>query len=57
MKQNITLSLDKQLLKKARTFASQRGASVSAMLAAELQRLVAADALYEREGHEPGGSA
>jgi hypothetical protein len=48
MKQNITLSLDKRLLKKARTFAALRGTSVSAMLAAELQKLVADDAMYEQ---------
>lgn len=48
MKQNITLSLDNQLLKKARAFAAQRGTSVSAMLADELRRLVADEAAYEQ---------
>jgi post-segregation antitoxin (ccd killing protein) len=46
-KQNITLSLDKQLLKRARAFAAQRGTSISAMLAEELQDLVASETLYE----------
>jgi len=48
MKQNITLAIDKQLLKKARTFAAQRKTSVSAMLASELQRIVASEAEYEQ---------
>jgi hypothetical protein len=47
MKQNITLSLDNQLLKKARAFAAQRGTSISAMLAAELRRLVVEETAYE----------
>ena len=48
MKQNITLSIDKRLLKRARAFAAQRGSSISAMLAAELEGLVERDAAYER---------
>jgi len=36
MKQNITVAVDKGLLKKARAIAAQRGASVSALLADEL---------------------
>ncbi len=48
MKQNITLSLENRLLKKARAFAAQRGTSISAMLATELQRLVAEEAAYEQ---------
>jgi hypothetical protein len=47
MKQNITLLIDRQLLKKARVLASQRSTSVSAMLADELQRLVASEVTYE----------
>jgi len=48
MKQNITLSLDNRLLKRARAFAAQRGTSVSAMLADELRKIVAHDAAYEQ---------
>jgi hypothetical protein len=33
MKQNITISVEKALLRKARALAAQRGASISAMLA------------------------
>ena len=48
MKQNITLAIDKQLLRKARTVAAQRRTSVSAMLAGELQKIVASEAEYEQ---------
>ena len=48
MNQNITLALDKQLLKRARVFATRRGTSVSAMLAAELRRMVEAEEAYEQ---------
>jgi hypothetical protein len=48
MKQNITLAIDKQLLKRARTFAAQRRTSVSAMLASELQNIVARETEYEQ---------
>ena len=46
MKQNITLPLDKQILKRARAFAAERGTSVSAMLAAELRNLIEREAEY-----------
>ena len=48
MKQNITVALDKQLLRKARAFAAQRGTSVSAMLADELRKLVSEEVMYQR---------
>lgn len=40
MKQNITLSMDSELLKGARVLAARQGTSVSKLLAAELERLV-----------------
>jgi hypothetical protein len=48
MKQNITLAIDKQLLKRARAIAAQRGSSVSAMLADELRTMVERETAYER---------
>jgi hypothetical protein len=48
MKQNITLSLDKRLLKRARAFAAERGLSVSGMLAAELLQIVERETAYEQ---------
>jgi hypothetical protein len=48
MKQNITLAVDRKLLKQARVIAAQRGSSISAMLAAELEKLVAQDVIWEQ---------
>lgn len=48
MKQNITLAMDKSLLKKARALAAQRGASVSAMLAQELLKIVEGENAYQQ---------
>jgi Family of unknown function (DUF6364) len=48
MKQNITLALDKHVLKRVRAFAARRGTSVSAMLADELRRIVAEETQYEQ---------
>jgi hypothetical protein len=46
--QNITLSLPKDTLLKAKLLAVRRGTSVSGLLAGELERLVAEDESYER---------
>jgi hypothetical protein len=48
MKQNITVAIDKKLLKQARAIAAQRGLSVSALLSGELARLVEQEAKYRR---------
>ena len=48
MRQNITLAIDKQLLKRARAFAAQRGTSISAMLADELQKAIARETAYQQ---------
>jgi hypothetical protein len=45
-KHNITVAIEPALLKKARVVASQRGLSVSALLAGELRELVGEDARY-----------
>ena len=47
MKQNITLALDKQVLKKARAYAMRRGTSVIAMLAEKLRSMVEAETVYQ----------
>jgi hypothetical protein len=46
VKQNITLAIDKPLLKRARAIAAQRGTSISALLAQELAGLVGREAAY-----------
>jgi Family of unknown function (DUF6364) len=48
MKQNITLAIDKQLLKRARIYAALRRTSVSAMLADELRNIVARETDYQQ---------
>ncbi|HJZ96710.1 MAG TPA: DUF6364 family protein [Candidatus Solibacter sp.] len=47
-KQNITLSIEKSLLKKARAYAAGKGTSISAMLAGELSRIVAREDAYQQ---------
>ncbi len=48
MKQNITLSIDKRLLKQARAFAAEQGLSISGLLARHLQALVEREVVYEQ---------
>jgi hypothetical protein len=48
VKQNITLAIDKPLLKRARTIAALRGTSISGLLAEELGKLVDREAAYTR---------
>ena len=48
MKQNITLSLDKSILKDAKVLAAEQSMSVSALLAQELVRLVKQDRAYRQ---------
>jgi hypothetical protein len=40
MKANITLKLDKELLREARILAAEQGTSISALLAAKLEEVV-----------------
>lgn len=47
MKQNITLSLDQELIKKARVLAAQRQMSISQMLGQELRTIVEDADRYE----------
>ncbi|HVV35095.1 MAG TPA: hypothetical protein VHC63_00720 [Acidimicrobiales bacterium] len=46
-KQNVTIQLDGETIREAKVLAARRGTSLSALLAAELQRLVADDERYE----------
>ena len=48
MKQNITLSVDKELIVKAKILAAKRQTSVSRMLSREIERLVAESEQYEK---------
>jgi hypothetical protein len=46
-KHKITIAIDRELLKQAQGVAAKRGCSISALLAGELQRLVANEQEYE----------
>ncbi len=46
-KRNLTVQLDDEVIRDAKVLAARRGTSVSTMVAAELERLVAADDRYE----------
>ncbi len=47
MKQNITVSLDKDLIRQARIIAASRSTSVSKLIGGELKRIVRESAEYE----------
>lgn len=48
MKQNITISVEKSLLRKARALAAERGASISSMLAQELHKIADREIAYDQ---------
>jgi hypothetical protein len=47
MKTNITLKLDRELIRKARVWAAEKDTSISALLAEQLEK-----SLRDREGYE-----
>jgi hypothetical protein len=47
MKRNLTVQLDEDVIRRAKVLAARRGTSVSTLVAAELERLVADDDRYE----------
>ena len=47
-KQNVTISLSVETLRKARVLAAQRSTSISRLLAEQIESLVNAEELYER---------
>ena len=47
MKQNITLSIDKDLIRKSKIIAAQRETSVSKLLSKELEKLIQHTEQYE----------
>ncbi len=48
MKQNITLSLDKELIRKAKVMAAHRQTSISGMLSGELRKVIEETEKYQR---------
>ena len=65
MKQNITISIDKELIQKARVLAAKRAISISRLLSEELTDIITRNENYERartkalaelqEGYHLGG--
>ncbi len=51
-KQNITISLSREVLKKARILAAKRETSISGLLAKEIETLVGNEEAYERAERE-----
>lgn len=47
MRQNITLSLDKELMRKTRVLAAQQGTSISGLLRRYLEQLLNEEETYE----------
>jgi hypothetical protein len=47
-KQNLTLSLTRQTLRKAKILAARRGSSISGLLAEQIEILVGEEEAYER---------
>jgi hypothetical protein len=47
-KQNVTVSLSQQTLRKARILAARRGSSISGLLADQIEVLVGEEEAYER---------
>jgi len=48
MKQNVTISLDRQTIRKAKILATRRDTSISGLLARHLEILVGEEEAYER---------
>jgi hypothetical protein len=48
MKQNVTISLEQQTLRKARILAAKHGTSISGLLADQIENLVGDEEAYER---------
>ena len=48
MRQNLTIAVEQDLIRKAKVLAAQRGTSISRLLADELQRLVDSETAYSR---------
>jgi len=51
-KQNITLSVDKEVLRKARVLAARRDTSISGLLSQQIEALVGQEEAYERARSE-----
>ena len=53
-KQNLTVSLPQQTIRKAKILAARRGSSISGLLAEQIEVLVGEDEAYERAERQAG---
>jgi hypothetical protein len=51
VKQNVTISLDRQTVRKAKILAARRDTSISGLIATQIEALVAEDDAYEEAKH------
>ena len=51
-KQNVTISLSREVIKKARILAARRETSISGLLAREVERLAGDEDAYEQAGRQ-----
>ena len=51
-KQNVTVSLDREIIYKAKVIAARRATSISGLLAEQIESLVGKDEAYERAKRE-----
>lgn len=47
MKQNLTIALDRELVRKAKILAARRDTSISGLIAAQIEALIGADEAYD----------
>lgn len=52
MKQNVTISLDRETVRKAKILAARRETSISGLVAAQIEALVGEDEAYEQAKRE-----
>lgn len=51
-RQNVTVSLDRQVIRKAKVIAARRSTSISGLLAQQIEKLVGEEEAYERAERE-----
>jgi len=54
-RQNVTISLSRQVLRKAKILAARRDTSISGLLAQQIESLVGEDEAYERSERQAAG--
>jgi hypothetical protein len=52
VKQNLTIRLDGETVRKAKVLAARRSTSISGLVAAQIEALVGEDAAYDRARHQ-----